>query len=328
MAHYTFEATGEAPKEPPHHYTFLKECPDLKIDWVQHLRTHGWAIVKGVVPKERCDHFYSGMWDFMARFGTGIDRNLRETWSDANWPAALHGGLMHNHGVGHEQFVWDARLEEGVIKIFSTLWGTEELLVSFDGINLSRPNLKTTAPWQHTDQSGYTKGFACAQGILNLLPNGPNDGGLIVLDKSHLRHEEFFKQNPHRLHEVDWCKIREPELPFYAGCEEIKLCADPGDFFVFDSRTIHYACGPQGETPRAAIYICMLPASLATPEQIAAKKAAFNNKRMTSHWPHKVYVFDDVKPSEDGRITGKPVNPDLPVLSERAKQLAGLIPYH
>eukprot|EP01112_Ceratiomyxa_fruticulosa_P010084 TRINITY_DN2655_c0_g4_i3.p1 TRINITY_DN2655_c0_g4~~TRINITY_DN2655_c0_g4_i3.p1 ORF type:complete len:318 (+),score=68.19 TRINITY_DN2655_c0_g4_i3:123-1076(+) len=315
---YNYEVEGK------NEFKYFKECPDLSIDWVQHLKEHGWAIVRNVVSKERCEYFYGGMWDFMAKFKTGIDRNDPETWKDDKWPAALHGGLMHSHGVGHEQFAWDARDEDGVINIFKTLWDTEELLVSFDGINLSRPYSKPVTPWQHTDQSGYSVGFACAQGILNLLDNGPNDGGLIVLDKSHLKHAEFFKTNPHRLNEIDWCRIRNEELDFYKDCKEIKLCPNAGDFLVFDSRTIHYACAPSEGTYRAAMYICMLPASLATPRQIEAKREAFNRKMLTSHWPHKVFVFSD----EEGKAKVNLVDHNMPVLTERMKKMAGLVPYH
>jgi len=321
MSHYA-QPPENTSSEAPSFVTYLKECPDLDVEWAQHLKEHGWAVVKGVVSKEKCEQFYGGMWDFMARFGTGIDRNDRATWKDENWPPALHGGLMHGYGVGHEQFVWDARSEEGIINIFAKLWNTEEILVSFDGINLTRPHLPPVAPWHHTDQSGYTVGFACSQGILNLLPNGPDDGGLLVLDKSHLKHEQFFKTHPNRLSPVDFCKIRGDDLNFYADCEEIKVCAEPGDFILFDSRTIHHSCGPKGDNVRAAMYICMAPASFATPDQIRAKKEILKNRGMTAHWPYKV---TDPKPNADDR---KPLHPNLPVLSERAQKLAGILPYH
>jgi len=320
MSHYPEETIQ--PQHDGEYVCFPSECPDLNIDWVQHLREHGWAIVKNVVSKERCEYYHNEMWKLMGLFGTGIKREDRETWKDANWPAALHGGLMHGYGIGHQPFVWEARLEPGVLNIFSTLWGTEELLVSFDGFNLSRPRLPPVAPWHHSDCSGYTKGFSCVQGILNLLPNGPEDGGLIVLDKSHMKHEEFFKAFPNRLGKSDFVRIRGEELKFYEGCEEMKICVEPGDFIVFDSRTIHHARGPSSDNVRAAMYICMAPRSFATPQQLLAKQQFFREKRMTSHWPHKV---SDSKPPADEL---KPFNDELPVLSERAQKLAGLIPYH
>jgi len=333
MSKYTYKPSEKAKKyKEPDPLLYAREFPDVHTEWADHLNEHGWAVVKGVVPKERCEYYYNGMWDFMERFGTGIDRNKPSTWKNSNWPSVLHGGLMQHYGVGHEQFVWDARSEEGVINAFATLWGTDELLVSFDGINLTRPRKYLAdinlSPWPHTDQSGITKGFSCIQGVINLLPNGPEDGGLIVLDKSHKKHAEYFETFPHRLNASDWVRIEKAEMGFYSDCKQTRVCGDPGDLLLFDSRTIHWAEEPKGDIFRAAIYVCMQPASFATPGQIAAKKDAFFNKRMTSHWPHKVKLFNlNARPAADGRIDGKILSHDLPVLSERAQKLAGLIPY-
>jgi hypothetical protein len=43
------------------------------------------------------------------------------------------GGLYNQMGVGHTQLCWDIRSEQGLIDVFSQLWGTDELLVSFGG---------------------------------------------------------------------------------------------------------------------------------------------------------------------------------------------------
>lgn len=34
-------------------------------------------------------------------------------------------------GVGHEDLLWRIRLEPGLIDVFTKIWGTDELLVSF-----------------------------------------------------------------------------------------------------------------------------------------------------------------------------------------------------
>eukprot|EP01113_Clastostelium_recurvatum_P030656 TRINITY_DN3740_c0_g1_i3.p1 TRINITY_DN3740_c0_g1~~TRINITY_DN3740_c0_g1_i3.p1 ORF type:complete len:302 (+),score=75.38 TRINITY_DN3740_c0_g1_i3:82-987(+) len=298
----------------------------MEPTYIQDLRDKGWAVVKGAVPADRAEQYYQGMWDFFEGFGTGLDRRRPATWKDERWPAVLHGGLMQHYAVGHEQFVWDARCEPGVIDAFARIWNDDKLLVSFDGINLTRPGVSEGRPWPHTDQSGTTVGFHCAQGVLNLLPNGPEDGGLIVHEGSHLMHEAFFQKHPERQHPSDWCTFSPPHMKFFEGCKKVKVCGDPGDLFLFDSRTVHYACAPTGRVPRAAIYICMTPANLADPGQIKAKKHAFLNKRMTSHWPHKVKLFE-LNPKS--KVAGpKYAIPDrMPVLTDTGARLAGIMPY-
>jgi hypothetical protein len=43
------------------------------------------------------------------------------------------------YGIQHEQFVWDIRTEPGVVNAFATLWGTEKLVSSFDGVTVMLP---------------------------------------------------------------------------------------------------------------------------------------------------------------------------------------------
>lgn len=79
--------------------------------------------------------------------------------------------------------------------------------------------------------------FGLFQGIANLAPNGPEDGGLSVLKGSHLLHEEFFAstggfrpeqdsgvdQNGYNFtaEDADWYRKK--------GCKEIKICCGQGD---------------------------------------------------------------------------------------------------
>ncbi len=69
--------------------------------------------------------------------------------------------------------------------MFEELWGTNELLSSFDSINVLPPSAATGAPpdtasWLHTDQAPLRRGFFCIQGILNMVDVGPDTTGLEV----------------------------------------------------------------------------------------------------------------------------------------------------
>jgi hypothetical protein len=100
------------------------------------------------------------------------------------------------YGVMHENFTWSIRQEPGVVGTFEKVYDTEDLLVSFDGVSMTFPNrkdLKPNTPWAHQDQDPRKPGFRCLQGLVNLLPNGPDDGGLIVCKGGHLLSEDFHK---------------------------------------------------------------------------------------------------------------------------------------
>lgn len=115
------------------------------------------------------------------------------------------------YGAPHEQFSWDIRQEEGVVSAFEKIYDTKDLIVSFDAINIgfpvrtvtiidlstlttviqNRKDLPENKPWPHQDQNPEESGFRCLQGLVNLLPNGPDDGGLIVCKGGHNFSEEF-----------------------------------------------------------------------------------------------------------------------------------------
>jgi hypothetical protein len=47
--------------------------------------------------------------------------------------------VIQHYGVCHEDFVWQIRQEPGVYGAFEKVYGTEDLIVSFDAINVSFP---------------------------------------------------------------------------------------------------------------------------------------------------------------------------------------------
>ena len=98
---------------------------------------------------------------------------------------------------------------------------------------------------------------------------------------------------------------------------------------LWDSRTVHYASQPHGDSYRMVVYVSMLPSSRATQSQLKKKKSAFQNKRMTSHWavPVKLFNKNPRTYGNDDIINKFKVSDKLPVLTERGKKLAGLIPY-
>ncbi|PCH08937.1 Hypothetical protein PENO1_004240 [Penicillium occitanis (nom. inval.)] len=179
-------------------------------DWRDDLLRDGYAVVKDVIPRERCDYYIEKMYDWVGRFPWGFDRNDRSTWGEEQLPTHMKGGMYHGYRVQHEKFMWEARTEPGVIDTFAKIWGTKDLLVSFDGMNFTLPPggdhkpIPQTQPWPHIDQDPLRKGMHCVQGILNFAPNGPKDGGLIVMKGSTSLMVEFFTAHPQVIGRPTW----------------------------------------------------------------------------------------------------------------------------
>jgi len=86
-----------------------------------------------------------------------------------------------------------------------------------------------------------------------------------------------------------------------ARLHPIKVCCQPGDYVLWDSRTIH--CNAPATVPRAipkngsilpprrlVAYVCMTPTSRLTPEKREARVKAYQDGSTTSHWPEECIV--------------------------------------
>jgi hypothetical protein len=140
--------------------------------WINQLNVHGYAVVPNVLAPPECDHVIDKAWEWLAALGTGIQRNDSSTWTNDRWPRNFNG-IIQRYRIGHAPFVWQARTNSNVIGVFEKIWGTNELLTSFDAIGILRPvemvsDLEHTSSWFHTDQSPKKEGLHCVQGVLNL----------------------------------------------------------------------------------------------------------------------------------------------------------------
>lgn len=297
------------------------------------LKEHGFAVVKGAIPEAQATKIRKSAFDWLKSFGTGLDLDRPETWIQKNLPINTFIKAYGNYCAAHEKFMWDARMEPGVLDAFSQIWGTDELLVSFGGLMIALPNRADAPardPWEHVDQHPRRRGLHCVQGIINLGVSGPEDGGLVVYPGSHKLHDEFFDTHsdikvPVRdvyvfdREEMEWFKKR--------GLRPHKVCSEPGDLIMWDSRTIHYGGDPtpRSTETRVAIYATYMPAAQATAEKLALKKTVFEQYGSTMHWP---FDYMDSKRayakmpdgSIDPRERQQPL--ELPEMSERLLKLA------
>ena len=208
-------------------------------DFRDDLVRDGYAVVKGVISKEKCDAYIDDIQDWLESFGLGYNRNDPATVKEECLPVIHQKGLIQAYGAPHEvgffplllkvmrlicrtrlvilkSFTWGCRSEPAVIDTFAKLFGTEDLLVSFDAVNVSLANRKDQKPvpaWAHQDQGGSDApangmwsvnltaivsrvdperpGFRCVQGFVNLAPSGDEDGGLVVLKEGHKISNEY-----------------------------------------------------------------------------------------------------------------------------------------
>lgn len=221
-----------------------------KPEFLLDLERDGYVVVPNVIPQKSCDEFIDSAWSWLEGFPHGFKRDDLSTWTASHLPFGQERGLYNRYCVNQEDFVWKIRTEPGVLATFAAIWGTKDLIVSFDGMNVSLPlnptsgrtDIEPTKPWPHIDQNPRTvERLELYQGIANLAKNGSDDGGLVVLKGSHLLHKEHFEeiggfreksdsgvnQNGYDFEkeDADWYRER--------GCEEVKICAEAGDLILW-----------------------------------------------------------------------------------------------
>lgn len=269
-----------------------------------HLAERGYVVIGGVASADETAHALALLWSHLESLGTGIDRRDPETWDDNRWVGDPTTGILPDYGVPQSAFLWYCRALPKVVSTFARIWGTPDLLVSFDGAGAFRPTAvkarwKTRASWYHTDQNGLReRGFSCVQGLVNLAPAGPDRGGLVVVPGSHRRHAALFEAQREALASAKNFVRISPEWLAGLGDEApLKICCEAGDLVLWDSRTVH--CNtraparpalPPGPPAleRVVAYVCMTPRDRAPdlPELARKRHTAFLQGLGTNHLPH------------------------------------------
>ncbi|XP_071110337.1 uncharacterized protein [Haliotis cracherodii] len=290
------------------------------------LKSKGYTVVKDVMSPEDCDKYIN------------IYRNWLAQFKDS-WPISSNS-LIQRYRIGHMEPSWGTRQKSK--KVFEQIWGTDQLLTSFDAVAIGRPpehGEETFAVpgkhWLHCDQGVERVGLHAYQGAVYLEAADEDDWTFEVLEGSHLLHKEFFETFPR-------AKIRSITNKFYGltdgdvewysshdGVTRRRVPAPKGGMIIWDSRLIHANVRPMENRRhpgrwRYAVFVSMGPAVWASKEYLRQKKQAYQGLRMTSHWPcNGLALFSDM---EVGGIMATEKLPDI-ACTDDAKRLAGVLPY-
>jgi hypothetical protein len=300
---------------------------------------YGVAIIPSLLSQEECVDMAVGMWDTLETISqtweTPISRENPESWRNLKKLYPLHSMLLQHWKIGHSQFIWNLRQNPKCAEVFANVWGCspEELLVSFDGASFHMPSEITKigwhrTTWYHSDQSFVDKGFKCVQSWVSAFDVNDGDATLAFYEGSNRFHTDF-GESFGITDTANWYKMDTDEkIGFYKdrGCVAKHIMCPKGSIVLWDSRTIH--CGTEPLKTRAqpnfrcVAYLCYMPRKLAPEKEIVKKIKAYEEMRVTSHWPCKIKMFPKTPRTYGAElpvITSLPV----PVLTEFGKRLVG-----
>jgi hypothetical protein len=219
--------------------------------------------------------------------------------------------LIQHWKIGHSKLAWEVRQNKKVIDAFAKIWETDDLIVSFDGASiyiLDKPKRENNS-WFHVDQSYTRNDFECIQSWINAYDTNEGDATLVILENSNMFHKEF-QEKFNITDKKDWFKLENDEMyKFYIdkGCRNVAIKCPRGHGVFWDSRTLHYGNPVQKNASsnynyRCVVYVCMVPRNFSSKKELEKRKKAFNELRMTSHWPNKPKLFPKYP-----RTYGKPL---------------------
>lgn len=273
--------------------------------WKGFLLDNGFVVIKEIVPRQAADQYLSRLWSDMEELSSGrVSRDDVNTRLHAsNYPYMIHGGMIQY--LGHSQLQWDIR--EAVAPVFASLYGVDvtNLSTSFDGLCFMdgerKYRTKSQISFLHADQAPSKKFRYSIQGLLNLVDNGPDDGGFVCVPGSHL-YTEYWDDHPARTSTDDWYLFTDAEKrndPMFD--QSIKVCCAAGDIVLWDSRTWYCNTVPTSKQLRACTYICMLPKQYVPAEVRTTRAAALMAGRVTSH--HPGLGLNSFRKNHDGAMT-------------------------
>jgi hypothetical protein len=245
-------------------------------------------------------------------------------------------GLVQNYGIAHCNAVWRLRCNWNVRQIFARLWGTNDLLSSFDGISYMLPSYYDRGNnWAHVDQSIGRLGLECIQGYVSCTDASDlRTGSLAIIPGSHKKMKALGKAFPSRTRDsADWVKFTNEEMESmgYSDASLVRVHSKKGDLVCWRSDAIHQSKPPPKNVvrrPRVAVFTSYQPRKLIDRQRLEKKRDAFAKFRMTSHWAASRFKLFPQKPREYGGVKrGKMNEPrndrvDSPAVTE----LAGVAP--
>ena len=249
--------------------------------------------------------------------------------------------------------MWYIRAAPGVRRAWAALLESDldDLVVSFDQLNMSplpeAPEVGRVArAWYHTDQSpGFREGPGqatqgshglhrdYAQGFVALQRTAEDLDNNVVIPGSHRLFEkwglDYFDPSPSGGKRGIRYDLLTPEaLP--SKCHGISTHLEPGDAFVWDSRTLHGACTGSYNAANAenatrlarfAAYICYSPRSSASAEVIRQRHQALANGTGFGHQAHHLHDQTMMRQPKPNTATGPQLKWDD--LTEIQRRLVG-----
>jgi len=240
--------------------------------WKNHLDEQGFAVLTDVLATKEhhdiYDQFHSD-WCAVAQYFKWYEPC---TWIPERCPMRWDIGMVYWYGLGHADFQWRLRTDRSILNIWEHLYGTKELVVSYDGLSVFLSKQQNPDMWLHIDQNPKSELYS-VQGAYNFLEvSDKGDAGWVVVPGSHKTYAPDVDARRQYISVEDDDPIID---------EAIQPILPSNSFVLWNSKTIHANQGmaldrePCGLN-RVSSYISFFPKSL--------RSAAVQQRRIEGYY--------------------------------------------
>jgi ectoine hydroxylase-related dioxygenase (phytanoyl-CoA dioxygenase family) len=247
---------------------------------------NGYLVIPDAVPIENCEAVIDALFAFL-----GMDRNNPDDWYRE---PLTPGGMVELY---QHQALWDNRQHPRVHQIFSEIYGTPKLWVTFDRVNLKPPFHPDHPEYDHkgfthwdVDTADISKLPFRVQGVLALTDTDETMGGFQCVPGFHKNLAEWIAQQPadRNTHVPDLT-----QLP--AGMQLTPIPVKAGSLIIWNTLLAHGNGRNISDRPRLSQYIAMYHAQ---EQDEALRQERIACWRDRTHPPGKWYFPGDPRQTE------------------------------
>lgn len=252
-------------------------------NWLIHLEEEGFVVLHNIISSEDAELATEMFKKEFCSVSPRFNWEDKNTWLPDNCPMIWNKSSVVYNGFGQSDSNWFIRTNSYTKQAFSYVYGTDDLVTSFDGLSLFLSDTQKSTSWLHQDQRPSDDRLS-VQAVLNILPCNEFDAGFICVPKSH---KNYIPSDA----KTDWMML--PKDDHNQKLAQ-KILTPPRSLILFNSKTIHSNIGMVKNHPngnhinRLSAYTTFVPRERQTPEVLAARKKCYFTGVSTSHWADRL----------------------------------------
>jgi ectoine hydroxylase-related dioxygenase (phytanoyl-CoA dioxygenase family) len=282
---------------------------DDKTGWMNHLNEHGFTVIRDVISEEDATQAINTFKTEWCEVSPRFDWDDTTTWKPDNCPMVWNKSSVVYNGFGQSNSNWILRSKSRVKEVYSHIYGTNDLVTSYDGLSLFLSDKQKSQSWLHQDQRSNDNRLS-VQAILNVLECDENDAGFVCVPDSHINYVAPPQDS-------DWVMLPKDDPN---QDKTTKILTPPRSLILFHSKLIHANTGMKTKHPkglhmnRFSSYTTFVPRERQSEEIRDQRIQGYHSGVSCSHWgdrfePKKIpfhirkrYLergFNDLKPAVD-----------------------------